>query len=370
MAALGSAAPVIVELLRIDGLRSLDGVELLLGPGFNLLVGGNGAGKSSIVEALHLCGHGRSFRSPSPDALIGHDAGRFSVFARFKDGHGHLRQLGLGREPGTWVLRLDGATAQSLSECLQSFTVVCIEPEACGLVSGSGEGRRRFLDWMLFHVEPDFIGVARRYQRALRQRNAALRSGLGDAQLDIWEQEMSLAGESIDGWRRGILTALEAPMMQALQMLVPMLDASALGYRGGWPAEMSLAEALREGRASDRERGFSQRGPHRGDWRLRLPGRLEQQDLSRGQAKLASICAHLAQAQVLRDQLGSWPLFACDDLGSELDAEHLGRVLEWLAGTGAQVVLTATHLDERWQAWQSHAGAVFHVEQGRVRPLL
>lgn len=361
---------MIVELLRVDGLRCLSGVELAPGPGFNLLVGGNGAGKTSLIEALHLCGYGRSFRSQSTDALIGHGAGRFSIFVRFRDGQGRTRQLGLGREPGAWLLRLDGEGVLSLAECIQPFMVVSIEPEACGLIAGPGEGRRRFLDWLLFHVEPEFTLAARRYQRGLRQRNAALRAGVPDAELDVWEQEMAASGEAIDAWRRSAMASLEQPMTLALQALLPGLGACTLGYRSGWPTDLGLAQALREGRASDRERGFSQRGPHRGDWRLRMPGQLEQQDLSRGQAKLASICAHLAQAQVLRDRLGTWPLFACDDLGSELDVEHLDRVLTWLADTGAQVVLTLTHLDARWRAWQQQASTTFHVEQGQVRPLL
>lgn len=359
-----------VELLRVDGLRSLVAADLTLDAGFNLLVGGNGAGKTSLVEALHLCGHGRSFRSATPDALIGHDAPGFSIFVRFQDAQGRARQLGLGRTPGTWSLRLDGEPVSLLSDCIQPFAVVSIEPEACGLVSGPGEGRRRFLDWLLFHVEPDFTVVARRYQRALKQRNAGLRAGAGGPELLAWEQEMAASGGAIDVWRRQAVDQLQAPMVEALEAVLPSLGDCSLTYRRGWPAEMGLLEALEEGRGSDRERGFSQRGPHRGDWRLRLPGALEQQDLSRGQTKLASVCAHLAQAAVLRQRLGAWPLFACDDLGSELDPVHLGRVLAWLQATGAQVVLTLTHLDSRWDAWRQQSSRVFHVEQGRVRPLL
>lgn len=359
-----------VELLRVDGLRSLAGAELALGPGFNLVVGGNGAGKTSLVEALHLCGHGRSFRSATPDALIGHGGPGFSLFLRFRDAQGRARQLGLGRTPGSWALRLDGVPVSLLSDCIQPFAVVSIEPEACSLVAGPGEGRRRFLDWLLFHVEPDFTPAARRYQRALKQRNAGLRAGAGNAELLAWEQEMAISGGSIERWRRQAVDALQAPMVEALKAVLPTLGECALSYRRGWPAELDLLDALQEGRPTDRERGFSQRGPHRGDWRLRLPGTLEQHDLSRGQTKLASVCAHLAQAVVLRERLGVWPLFACDDLGSELDPEHLGRILAWLQATGAQVVLTLTHLDPRWEAWRQRSSRVFHVEQGQVRPLL
>lgn len=361
---------MIVELLRVDGLRSLREVELVPSPRFNLLVGGNGAGKTSVVEALHLCGHGRSFRSASPDAVIGHGMEAFSIFARFRDAVERPRQLGLGRIAGAWRLRLDGEPVALLSDCIRPFAGISIEPEACGLVAGPSEARRRYLDWLLFHVEPDFAGVARRYQRALRQRNAGLRAGLGDRELLAWEHEMALAGESIDAWRREAVAALQGPVAGLLDALVPSLGQCSLGYRRGWPADTALREALDAGRASDRERGFSQRGPHRGDWRLVLPGQLEQQDLSRGQAKLASMAALLGQAVVLRERTGTWPLFACDDLGSELDPDHLSRVLAWLSDTGAQVLLTLTHLDERWAPWREQGSALFHVEQGRVQPLL
>jgi DNA replication and repair protein RecF len=355
--------------LRVDGLRNLRSVRCLPGPGFNLVLGGNGAGKTSLVEALHVLSHGRSFRTGQIDTVVGRDLDAFELYVEL-DRAPAQSSLGMRRDGAGWTLRQDGQTVPTLVEFVRAVAVVTTEPESHLVVTGPAEGRRRFLDWLLFHVEPEFLGSWRRYLRALRQRNAALRVSESDAAVAAWEGELAVHGEQIDRQRRASLAQLVPDIQAMLTLLLPDLGACQARYRQGWPKDMSLAEALADGRSSDRERGFSQRGPHRSDWRLEFSCGVAQGQLSRGQAKLAAMACLLGQASDYRRRQGRWPILVCDDLAAELDSERQGRLLDWLAATGGQVFITATEPGPGWAERVPADTRRFHVEQGRLRPLL
>lgn len=360
-----------ISRIRVAGLRNLDEVEAELGPGFNFFRGANGAGKTSLLEAVHLLAHGRSFRGGSTDALIQRGRERFSIFGEVGSGPaGAVTRERLGMAFGTegWTLRHNDRAVASLSEFVRVSAVVTLEPTSHELIAGSSEPRRRFLDWLLFHVEPGFLEVWRRYMRALRQRNASLRRSAGEAELEGWEIELGRAGEVIHAQREALLTAFRPLLGPLVDAIAPGIELRGVRFRSGWPAGLSLAEALAEGRSADRERGFTQRGPHRGDWRLEFVSGLDHGQLSRGQAKLAAFVCLLAQARLYQLRTSCWPVLCCDDLAAELDPDHQGRLIAWLGGTGAQVLVTGTLAPAALD--RDHATRMFHVEQGRLSQLV
>jgi DNA replication and repair protein RecF len=122
-----------------------------------------------------------------------------------------------------------------------------------------------------------------------------------------------------------------------------------------------------EGRARDRERGFTGRGPHRADWSIAFETAPRREHLSRGQEKLCALALVLAQARLHAEVCGEFPVLCLDDLASELDEVHQGRVAELASNTGAQILLTGTAMPK---ALESSSVSIrgFHVEQGRIRP--
>jgi DNA replication and repair protein RecF len=234
------------------------------------------------------------------------------------------------------------------------------------LVTGGGEPCRRLVDWGLFHVEPDFLSLWRRYARALKQRNALLKARVRDHQLDAWDHELAEAGEPLTRRRMAYLETLE-PLLQTIAAeLAPSLGSARLTFQPGWSREhVSLADALLVARDRDLANGFTSVGPHRANWRIdytRLPGR---ETLSRGQAKLTALAILLAQAERHAAVCGEWPVVALDDLASELDRQHQGRVLARLCDCGAQVFITGTEAPAALAGLVAEAG-VFHVEQGAL----
>jgi DNA replication and repair protein RecF len=361
-----------VTRLTLRDLRRFESVELVPTPGLNLLTGPNGAGKTSVLEALHLMAYGRSFRGRVRDGLVREHAPALEVFVEWCEGEGgevplRIRRAGLRHNGQEWSGRLDGREVAHLGQLCTALAVVTFEPGSHSLVSGGAENRRRFLDWGLFHVEPGFLPLWRRHARALKQRNALLKAGGSNAQLDAWDHELAEAGEALTAQRERYLAELAPRAARIAARLSRGMVLQGLEYQPGWRRqELSLADALLLGRDRDRLSGHTGVGPHRADWGIALQGLPGREALSRGQTKLTALALLLAQASDYAARQGHWPVIALDDLPSELDREHQRLVLEFLLEQpGLQLFVTATEVPP---ALQGKAGLsqAFHVEQGRV----
>ena len=363
---------MLIRRLQLQSFRRFAEAELHPQPGFNLITGDNGSGKTSLLEALHLLAHGRSFRGRVRDGLIRGGDPSLSVFAEWQAGRdAAVHRAGLRHAGGTWEARLDGAPISHLGELCEALAVVSFEPGSHALIDGASEGRRRYLDWGLFHVERadrggDFLLQWRRHARALKQRNALLRQRRADAQLDAWEHELANAGEALTAQREAHVARLQPHLDAMIDALLPGAGAAQLSLSHGWRRqELSLLDALLLARDRDLLQGHTSVGPHRADLRLELrdlPGR---EGLSRGQAKLAALALLLAQAAYLAGQDGHWPVLQLDDLASELDRHHQRRVLRALHASGAQVFVTGTEPPAVLQALDLPI-TMFHVEHGVV----
>jgi DNA replication and repair protein RecF len=357
--------------LRIEQLRVVEAAEIEPGPGLLLFTGPNGAGKTSVLEALHLLAYGRSFRSPSREVLIRRSAAELSVFAEvLTQGGGGTRRLGLSCSARGWKARIDGEPVAALGELLRCCPVVCFEPGSHALIAGASDGRRRFLDWGLFHVEQSFQSVWRRYHRALKQRNALLKGSPSAADLQPWDLELIEAGDMLHALREVYVAEL-IPHLQAMaSALMPEVGPPSLNYTAGWKLERGpFAAELAAGRDRDLATGYSNIGPHRANWQISYPQLPDRDGFSRGQEKLTALVCVLAQASHFASRTSHWPIIALDDLASELDRAHQQLAMEAVAGSGAQIWITGTEPPPGLD-FSAIEVTRFHVEQGRVRRAL
>jgi len=355
--------------LSIDDLRCIEHAELALHPGQNLVWGGNGSGKTSLLEGIFLLGRGRSFRTRNSERLIRHGRERLVVFGRSgaiidgPEAGAPTRSLGLqvSRAEGT-VARINGSTVKSLTELTQVLPVQVIDPGIHKLLEEGAHRRRRWLDWGVFHVEPQFGDWWVRYTRTVKQRNAALRSQPDQA--GAWDAELVRLGERIADVRGRFIEALLPHWREsvvALSGLEPELH-----YFKGWAQDAPLAEALKTSRTRDQVRGITHAGPHRADVVVRLNGRPAREVLSRGQQKLVAVAMTLAQLNLVQVATETTSTLLLDDPAAELDGDHLRRFIEQVNRLRCQLVLTSLQPESQLFGTPDR---VFHVEQGRVQPV-
>jgi DNA replication and repair protein RecF len=344
--------------LRIENLRCIESAALEFSAELNLIAGENGAGKTSILEAIFLLGRGRSFRTRTSERLIRHGQPRLTVYGR-TDGY-PSRQAGIeiAADGGTRA-RINGENARSLLELSGVVPVQAIDPEIHKLVDQGPERRRRWLDWLVFHVEPTFGLHWARYNRALKQRNAALRTSASS--VESWDEELVSQGEAITHARQRVLDRL-APRLHATFARFGGLDVQ-VGFITGWAAGTTLRQTLQSHAERDRLRGMTTTGPHRADVTLRRGQRVARETLSRGQQKLTAVAMIVSQLQLLQDEIGMQALLLLDDPAAELDERNLKRLFTELSSLRCQMI--ATSLTPETALFQAPK-ATFHVEQGRV----
>ncbi|MGB5248377.1 MAG: DNA replication/repair protein RecF [Gammaproteobacteria bacterium] len=348
-----------VQKLWIRDVRCLEEVTLEAADK-NLVFGENASGKTSLLEALFVLGRGRSFRGAQREGLIRDGQPQALISARVQRAE-QTAQLGLGlNRGGPPQVRINGQDENSAAMLAEWLPVQVLDPELHRLVEEGPGVRRRFMDWGVFHVEHAFLEHWRRYQRALRQRNAALRQK-PPADLEIWDEQLSTEGEALSGQRQAYLTELQ-PEVQRIGRHLLGADIR-MEYRPGWPDGKTLAESLAQSRDRDRRFGATHTGPHRADLTIDIEKRRARGRVSRGQQKLLAASLVLGQLRNLEVRKDLRSVLLLDDIAAELDAGSLSRLMEAVTDLGSQLFVTA--LDRRDVPIEGEH-AVFHVEQGKV----
>jgi DNA replication and repair protein RecF len=357
-----------MSLVKLDAtnIRNIESATLNPSPHLNVIVGPNGSGKTSLLEAIYILGRARSFRSTQASQVIRFEQEDLLVTGRVGQGRG-LPPVPIGIQLGRRKreIMLAGAKLLTSAELIRTFPVLLIQPSSSNLLDGPPKIRRQFLDWGAFYLDSGFLEQWRGYARALNQRNALLRSG-DCRNIETWNHELARYGTMLASARAAYAERLLPYFLAATQHF---LGVAALELRLslGWEAEKNLDEILREEIALDLRDGYTHAGPHKGDFSIYANKRSAKNYFSRGQSKLLVFALLLAQAHMLEESLEAKCTVLIDDLASELDRDNRARLLAFLQSRKSQFFITAT------DPLSLDAGdldtALFHVEQGRVKTI-
>ena len=350
--------------IDIENFRCIESAHLELDPAGTGILGKNGSGKTSLLEAIFFLGHGRSVRTNVREKLLRTGADFFRVVGRVDTSRGQL-VAGVEYTEGETRTRLAGQSVSSLSEIAEILPIQLIDPGVHRLVEEGSARRRRLLDWGVFHVKQEYLVAWRRYQRALLQRNAALRANHSPAVLGAWEREMVTYGELVDDHRSNYADQLKPVFEELAEQLLP--GGATFDYRRGWPAGESLESALAERRQRDLQVRTSTCGPHRADLILKSQGGVAKDLVSRGQQKMLACAFILAQVRLRAVGATVPTCLLLDDPAAELDVDNLGKLLAAVASIPSQLIVTSVT-----DAGLSGVNVrrKFHVEQGRFTPML
>jgi DNA replication and repair protein RecF len=350
--------------LNIQRVRNLEAVALQELQPFNVFYGANGSGKTSVLEAIHLLATGRSFRTHMPKHYIQQHSPDAIVFAQSPSDKIGMQKLISGEQ----TIKLNGDNIATQGQLARLLPLQLIDPLSTDIIDHGAKPRRQLLDWLMFHVEPDFYQAWQFYSRALKQRNSLLKSqrNLSLQDLEPWNQMLAQYGEILHQQRLSIVQQWQQYLAQDLQRLLPDIEIK-LEYQAGFHSEQGLLHDLTQHHQKDLERRYTEYGPHRADLRLKTPLGDADVVLSRGQKKLLIIALKLSQIAMLH-ACDKETVVLLDDLTAELDLTAQQRLIGRLSQLGSQVFITTldhesvqTHLHDLSISYQ-----LFKVENGQV----
>jgi DNA replication and repair protein RecF len=343
-----------VSALAVRDFRNLERVELTLPDDGIAIVGENGHGKTSLLEAIAYVEQLRSVRGARDRDLVRFDAPAFHVHASVHGPDGAM-ELGAGADrAGRKKVTRDGVELTRITDALGALPSVLLAPRDVSLVADGPAERRRFLDIALALTAPAYLRALRHYRAALERRNAALRNAArhrrGADAVAAWEPALAEHGAVLVSERRAWVEAHAAEFTR-LAHAIGEPGVMAMTYATALPADGAVADALRAAlertREHDLRRGSTHAGPHRDDLALTLDGRDLRVVGSAGQQRTGAIALRLLEAATLRERRQTLPVLLLDDPFAELDNRRAARVLELLleAGVG-QVVLCVPRPEE------------------------
>ena len=365
--------------IALQDFRSYAEVDLVLAAGVTAFIGANGAGKTNLLEAVHLAARGDSPRAHDDTELVrwGAGTGRARIEVERAEGHRRIEIVlfsppdGERRRPRRYLL--DGAGKRA-DDVAGELVVVAFFPEDVELLGAAPSARRRYLDAMLAQIERAHRRETRELQRVLEQRNALLRAAreelsLPEDELAFWDRELVRLSSSISLRRSRLVDELVDPFRDATARFNAAIGLD-LAY-GGQVAGESVEERARAyeqllGEKRDRERwqGTTLVGPHRDDLLVSADGRALPSFASRGEHRSAVLGLKLAEAIWLTAKVGEPPVFLLDDVLSELDPGRR-EALAAAIPTDAQALLTAATHTALPDSLRERA-AVIPVRRGEV----
>ncbi len=322
--------------LNIQRVRNLQTVALTELQPFNVFYGQNGSGKTSILEAIHLLATGRSFRTHIPKNYIQNQAQDAIIFAQSATEKIGMQKLITGEQ----VIKVNGDNIATQGQLAKLLPLQVIDPQSTDIIDHGAKPRRQLLDWLMFHVEPDFYHAWQYYSRALKQRNSLLKTNrqISLQELEPWNQMLAQYGEMLHHQRSLVIEQWQNYFQDDLKHLLPDLEIQ-LEYSAGFHVEQGLLHDLTQHHQRDLDRRFTEYGPHRAD--LRLKTALGDADvvLSRGQKKLLMMALKLSQIAMLHS-CNKETVVLLDDLTAELDLTAQQRLIDRLSQLGSQVFIT------------------------------
>ena len=344
----------------LRNIRSYARLELALEPGLVLVTGANGAGKTNLLEAVHVGTQGFSPRTRTDAQIVrfGESAGRVALAGTRGASRMHLEvtvQPGEGKRA-----KINGASLTAAEQLRTELAVLVFTPDRLAVVKGGPAVRRAYFDRVLGRLSPPRAPLAAEYAAAVVQRNAALRriaAGYSSRDaLSPWTERVAELGRSLVEARMEVIALLASGFAERADELG--LPAARLVYDGKPPSVPDLEASIER----DLDRGTTGLGPHLDDVQLLSGTRDLRQFGSQGEQRLTVLALLLAEAQLIADRRGYAPLLLLDDVLSELDPERRRALAGRVAATG-QTLITSTTAS----ALPAEPSQLLQVSPGTVR---
>lgn len=323
--------------IKIHDFRNFAKAEFDPNEHINVIIGENGSGKSSLLEAIGFLCKGKSFRTIHNSSIIRNDQQSFIVFGNKEPD----KKIGISRDQkGNLTIQIDGNDQYKISDLAIQTPAQIIHPADANILSiGGPKTRRALIDWGTFYHKPEFYKDWQCFSKVLKQRNAFLKNRYQYDYIKYLDQELVKYAQLIKVYRDEYLNELLPIVSEIVHDFLPEYETTFEIYHG-WDKKRELAEILKENYERDQIMQYTVNGPQRADLRIKCNGVLVQDLLSRGQQKMLITALKVAQGLFLEKILEKNCIFLIDDFASELDQNKREIFTKYLLTIKGQIFIT------------------------------
>ncbi len=326
-----------LERLSVSNFRNFRQLDLNLHSKCSVIYGLNGTGKTSALEAIYFLFLGKSFRTRLIKNLIAHGYDSFQIGAALRVEDEEIKVGTLRKQDGYAQLKKNGNKLNSQREITKLLPVQLFNHESFLLLTDPAKIRRKFIDWGVFHLKPDFLMLWHAFERILKQRNEQIRQTFNP----LWDKDLAKLGEQLHLMRLEYLKDFIPFAIELMRELLPGITLQ-LEYFPGWDVKVPGLEMLRLHRRLDIKVGYTVYGAHRADLLILVNDRPAKDFLSRGQQKILVYGLQLAQGLFLQHHHQQQKcLYLVDDPLAELDLPNyqllMGKMYNII---NSQIILT------------------------------
>lgn len=337
-----------VNSLKINQFKNHPKRSFELSNSINAFVGNNGVGKTNILDALYYLSVGKSFLNNSDLNNIACNSDFFSIEAQIDNGEKEDILKIIQPKEGKKVIKKNDKAYSRLSDHLGYLPSVIISPYDANLISDSGESRRRFIDAMISQVDADYLYSLIQYQKAIKQRNALLKSFaknryFDETSLEIYNEPIAKHATVVFEKRKAFIEELKPIFSHYYKTISKDNESVDLQYKTDLQEE-SMLELLNSNLGKDRVLTYTSKGVHKDDLLFLMNEDLIKKIGSQGQQKSFLIALKLAQISRIKNLTHKTPLILLDDIFDKLDDQRVAQLIELVnAEQFGQIFITDTH---------------------------
>ena len=331
-----------IEKIKLQNFRNYEHLEIELNKKINIIYGDNAQGKTNILESIFLCSFGKSFRTTKEKEMIKFNENSTLVEISYqkKDRDGKIKiEIGNKKQ-----ISLNGIKIKKLSELLGNLNIVIFTPDDINILKDGPAKRRRFLDIMIGQLKPNYVYNLNMYLKTIEQRNNYLRQikeeNKPEEMLEIWDEKLADYGEKVYSYRKEFIDKISNIINDIHSKITDEKEILKIEYISNCTKKDEYLKLLKERRKLDIIKGFTTKGVHRDDFMIYINEKDVSLYGSQGQNRTVVLSLKIAELNVIKEEIGEYPILLLDDFMSELDEKRRKNFLNNIENT--QVILTGT----------------------------
>lgn len=331
-----------IEKIKLKNFRNYIEQEIKLDNGINLFYGNNAQGKTNIIESIFLCSMGKSFRARRDKETINFNKNEAQIEIKYKkkDREGKIKYI-IGENKNIFINNIQ---IKKMSEILGNINIVLFSPEDINIIKDGPSNRRKFLNMMISQLRPNYIYNYNLYLKTLEQRNTYLKNikieNKNNDLLDIYDEKLADYAIIINKYREEFINKIRERIEYIHKEVTDNKEIIKIKYISDCFEKEKYINDLKNNRNQDILKGYTSLGIHRDDIYFFINGKKIDTYGSQGQQRTSILSLKIAELEIIKDEIGEYPILLLDDFMSELDEERRLNFLKNIENT--QIIITCT----------------------------